>query len=118
MLYIVPQLIIGLVTLILLIIAVELGYWIGLKSKVKMNQEKITSQNDPISSKLGLPNLQKNLLNGENIGIAPWFLLFVGPKFGIQTSIGSIFYPFRNMHSKQGPPYTSNIMNDVFNLNL
>jgi hypothetical protein len=40
MLYIVPQLIIGLVTLILLIIAVELGYWIGLKSKVKMNQEK------------------------------------------------------------------------------
>lgn len=38
MLYSVPQWIIGLVTLILLILAVEFGYWIGLKAKVEMNQ--------------------------------------------------------------------------------
>jgi hypothetical protein len=38
MLYSIPQWIIGLVTLILLILAVELGYWIGLKAKVEMNQ--------------------------------------------------------------------------------
>jgi ABC-type dipeptide/oligopeptide/nickel transport system permease component len=38
MLYSVPQWLIGLVTLILLILSVELGYWIGLKAKVEMNQ--------------------------------------------------------------------------------
>jgi ABC-type dipeptide/oligopeptide/nickel transport system permease component len=38
MLYSVPQWIIGIVTLILLILAVELGYWIGLKAKIEMNQ--------------------------------------------------------------------------------
>ncbi len=38
MLYSVPQWIIGLVTLILLIFSVELGYWIGLKAKIEMNQ--------------------------------------------------------------------------------
>ncbi len=38
MLYSIPQWIIGLVTLILLILAVELGYRIGLKAKIEMNQ--------------------------------------------------------------------------------
>ncbi len=37
-LYIIPQWIIGIVTLVLLMISVEIGYWIGLKAKVEMTQ--------------------------------------------------------------------------------
>ena len=38
LLYSIPQWIIGLATLVLLIISVEIGYWIGLKAKVEMTQ--------------------------------------------------------------------------------
>lgn len=38
LLYSIPQWVIGLVTLVLLIMSVELGYWIGLKAKIEMTQ--------------------------------------------------------------------------------
>lgn len=38
LLYSIPEWLIGLVTLILLIVSVEIGYWIGLKAKVEMTQ--------------------------------------------------------------------------------
>lgn len=38
LLYSIPQWLIGLVTLIMLIVSVEAGYWIGLKAKVEMTQ--------------------------------------------------------------------------------
>ena len=38
LLYSIPQWSIGIVTLVLLIISVEIGYWIGLKVKVEMTQ--------------------------------------------------------------------------------
>ena len=38
LLYSVPQWTIGFVTLVLLIISVEFGYWIGLKAKIEMTQ--------------------------------------------------------------------------------
>ena len=38
LLYSIPQWLIGLVTLVLLIISVEIGYWIGLRAKVEMTQ--------------------------------------------------------------------------------
>ncbi|MCU0385312.1 MAG: hypothetical protein MUE38_04740 [Flavihumibacter sp.] len=38
LLYSQPQWLIGLVTLVLLIISVETGFWIGLKAKVEMTQ--------------------------------------------------------------------------------
>ncbi len=38
LLYSVPEWLIGLVTLVLLIASVEIGYWIGLKAKVEMTQ--------------------------------------------------------------------------------
>jgi hypothetical protein len=38
LLYSIPQWLIGLVTLFLLIVSVEVGYWIGLKAKVEMTQ--------------------------------------------------------------------------------
>jgi hypothetical protein len=104
-------------------------YYVDLSEKLKFylngginytysTQEKITTQNDPISGNPGVPTLQKNLLNTANIAIAPGFVFFVTPKFGIQTSIGSVFYQFTNTRSKQGPSYTSNIGNYGFNLNL
>lgn len=37
-LYSIPEWLIGLVTLVLLIVSVEIGYWIGLKAKVEMTQ--------------------------------------------------------------------------------
>ncbi|MCE2962197.1 MAG: hypothetical protein ACK5UE_04685 [Chitinophagales bacterium] len=39
LLYSIPEWLIGLVTLILLIVSVEIGYWIGLKAKVEMTQQ-------------------------------------------------------------------------------
>lgn len=38
LLYSQPQWLIGLVTLVLLIVSIEIGYWIGLKAKVEMTQ--------------------------------------------------------------------------------
>jgi uncharacterized membrane protein YbjE (DUF340 family) len=38
LLYSIPEWLIGLVTLILLIVSVEIGYWIGLKAKVEMTE--------------------------------------------------------------------------------
>jgi hypothetical protein len=38
LLYSIPEWLIGLVTLVLLIVSVEIGYWIGLKAKVEMTQ--------------------------------------------------------------------------------
>lgn len=37
-LYSIPEWLIGLVTLVLLIVSVEIGYWIGLKAKAEMTQ--------------------------------------------------------------------------------
>lgn len=42
LLYNIPQWLIGLVALILLIVSVEIGYWIGLKAKVEMTQSMKT----------------------------------------------------------------------------
>jgi outer membrane protein W len=104
-------------------------YYVDLSEKFKfyinggMNytystQENITTQNDPLSGNPGVPNLQKNLVNTANIAIAPGFVFFVTPKFGIQTSIGNVFYQYTHTRSKQGPSYTSNVANYGFNLNL
>jgi ABC-type dipeptide/oligopeptide/nickel transport system permease component len=38
LLYSIPEWLIGLVTLVLLVVSVEIGYWIGLKAKVEMTQ--------------------------------------------------------------------------------
>lgn len=38
LLYSIPQWLIGLITLVLLIVSIEIGYWIGLKAKVEMTQ--------------------------------------------------------------------------------
>jgi hypothetical protein len=81
-------------------------------------QEKITTQNDPFTGNPGVPNSRTNLLQTANIGISPGFVFFVTPKFGIQTSLGSVFYQITNTRSKQAPGFSSNIANYGFNLNL
>lgn len=42
LLYSIPEWLIGLVTLVLLIVSVEIGYWIGLKAKVEMTEQMKT----------------------------------------------------------------------------
>lgn len=81
-------------------------------------QKSIATQNDPFTGILGSPVLQKNLLNTANIAIAPGFVFFVTPKLGIQTSMGNVFYQFTNTRSKTGTPFSSNVANYGFNLNL
>lgn len=81
-------------------------------------QENITTENNPSDGNPGTPISRTNLLNTANIGVSPGFVFFVTPKFGIQTSIGSVYYQFTNSHSKQAPTYTSNMANYGFNFNL